>query len=95
MRSHQIFPMEGLGPNSATGSCEWAQDSDPELLSLCLQNLQGAQALPALSPPAGMVAAPECPHLIQLSWWERPVFSRVKADIVLVPLWEWWQDGQS
>lgn len=80
MRNHQIFPM-GRG-----------QESVPELLPLCLLLLQGGQGLPALS-PAGMVAAPKGPHCIQLSWWETPVFSRGKAVLMLVPLWEQWQNG--
>lgn len=79
------FPWKGQAPALAQAFVSKGQDCDPEFLCLHLLPLQGRQGIAALSPPAGMAAAPKCLNLIQLSWWETPVFSRVKADIVLVP----------
>lgn len=69
---------------------------------------RGARSWPWVSPvpaaaprrtnffsPASIVACSKCPHLIQLSWWKRPVFFRVEAAVVSIPQWEQWQDRQS
>lgn len=55
---------------------------------MCLLQFQGGQVLADLFPPVITVAAPRCPYFIELSWWERPVFSRVKLENVWISLLE-------